>query len=156
LKDWYAESINGKDTEFTYQVKEVEQEYNQFSKSVPYQIHPTTTTHSKLINTQEIALLFQESEEQALEQEIKKIEKEINQPLTDELKKLVSNFIQTYKERERGNKEIAKKDIKKLKEKLREEKFSDENIKKIIDYCDRLVKLEQERLQANIEINTNK
>jgi hypothetical protein len=131
--------------------------YNHWSQTIPYQIPPTETTRSKLINTQEISRLFQNSEKQALELEIKKIEQEINQPLTNEQKELVSNFVQTYKKRERGNKEITKKDIKNLKEELRAEKLTEENIVKIVDYCGRLIKaeqqLEQEQFQAQVEIN---
>jgi len=156
INDWYLEVVYRKDTCFCQQYLGIREEYNTFSQTTPYQVPPTVNIHSKLINTKQIAQLFQESEEQAPELEIKKIEQEINQPLTGELKVLVSNFLQIYKKRERGSKEVTKKNIKELKEKLRAEKFEDKNIEKIIDYCSRLVKLEQEQLQAQVEINTNK
>ncbi|CAG8575920.1 6596_t:CDS:2, partial [Ambispora leptoticha] len=38
--------------------KETEQEYNTFSQSTPYQIHPTAITTSKLINTKKISELI--------------------------------------------------------------------------------------------------
>ncbi|CAG8612026.1 16107_t:CDS:2 [Cetraspora pellucida] len=126
----------------------MEEECNTFSQNTPYQIHPTAITASKLINTKEIAELFQESEEQALEKELKKIEQLINQSLTNEQKELVSKFLQTYKKRERENKEITKKDIKNLKEKLRAEGLTDKDIEKIVDYCKRKeIKMEDEEFE---------
>jgi hypothetical protein len=81
--------------------EESEEAIKEFRKLLsPIKIHDGKAHYSKLLidtNTKEIARLFQVSEEQALEQEIKKIEQEINQPLTDELKKLISDFIQTSK-----------------------------------------------------------
>ncbi|CAI2161629.1 15280_t:CDS:2 [Funneliformis geosporum] len=73
------------------------EEYNTFSQNTPYQIHSIATTTSQLINTQQIAQLFQEAKQQALAQELKHIEALIDQPLTDEQKELVSDFIQTKK-----------------------------------------------------------
>nr|CAG8443407.1 13415_t:CDS:10 [Entrophospora candida] len=86
-----------KKTLFYQQYQAIKDEYNAFSQDTPYKIQSTTITHSQLINTQQIVQLFQESQEQAIKKEIKKIEREINQPLTDEQKKLVSDFIQTKK-----------------------------------------------------------
>jgi predicted hydrolase (HD superfamily) len=102
--------------------------------------------------------LFQEEERKALEKELKKMEKDTNQKLTDEQKKIVSGFIQACKKREKGDKQVTKKDIKSFKDRLKEENLEgkdDENIEKIINYCMRFVKLEQE-LEAHIEILTIK
>ncbi|CAI2162204.1 17139_t:CDS:2 [Funneliformis geosporum] len=116
------------------QYQTIKDEYNHFSANTLYRIYPQTITHSQPINTKQIAQLFKKSEEQALELEIKKIEQEINQSFTDKQKRLVSNFIQIYKKREKGNREITKKDIKNLKDELRENNFlDDEKIKKIVD-----------------------
>jgi len=119
------------------------------------------TVYSKPINTKEVAQLFQNSVEKALELEIKKIEQEINQPLTNELKKMVSDFIQARKKMTRDQKdEEAEDKAWELEDRLKEKGLSDENIEEIIKYCERLVKLDQqletEKLQANIEISTNK
>jgi len=112
------------------------------------------------MKTEKIAQLFQESEQQALEQELKKIEKEINQPLTYELKELVSDFIQVGKKmiKNKKDKEIGE-EIKELDKKLKEKDITKEKIQTIISYCKRFIEseqqLEQEQLQANIEIPTN-
>lgn len=151
------------DTLFFQQYQALELEYKTFSQNTPYQIHPSTITHSQLINTKEIARLFQESQQQALEQEIKKIERKINQPLTKELKTLVSDFIQAGKKMKKDKKDKeAREEIKKLDKKLREkweENDAKEKIQIIISYCERFIKsereLEQEKSQANIEIPTN-
>ncbi|CAG8546955.1 10861_t:CDS:2 [Paraglomus occultum] len=52
---------------------------------------------SSPINTKEIVLLSQKPEKRALEPELKKLEKEIDQPLTEEQKVLISDFIQARK-----------------------------------------------------------
>jgi ATP-dependent Zn protease len=136
-------------TKFKEQYEEVENDYNQHKQT--YQIHPNTITHSQPINTKQIAKLFQKFQSQALEQEIKKIEREINQPLTEELKRLVSDFIQTRKKMIKDENDKALE----LENQLLDEKgFPEEDIEKIIDYCKRLT-IEQEQLQANIEIPTN-
>jgi len=150
--------IRGKiNTSFYQQYQVIENEYNVFSQNTPYQIHPTVITTSRSISTQEIARLFQESQEQALEQEIKKIEKEIDQPLTEELRELVKNFIQARKimTKNESNKEAKDKALE-LEDQLLEEKdISQEKIDKIISYCKRLV-VEQNELQTQIEISANK
>jgi len=87
-----------------------------------------------------------------LELEIKKIEQEIIQPLTTELKELVSEFVQNHKKRLRGDKEARKK-IRELNGKL-EEKLTKYNVKKIIEYCEKFIDSE-EKLETNIEISTN-
>src|SRR6185312_10176834 len=71
------------DTQFYRQYKEIEEVglFNQTpSMSFSYQNHPQVTYTSKFINTKQIAKLFQESKEKALKEELKKIEREINQP----------------------------------------------------------------------------
>ena len=154
---WYEEIVikNKEKTEFCHQFQVIWEEYSLFSQYTPYQIHPNITTHSRAINTKEIAQLFQESEKQALELELEKIEKEINQSLAEEQKKLVSDFIQTHKRKlkDRKDKEARSK-FKELKEKLKEQGLADENIEKIIKYCERFIETE-EQLQANMEMPTN-
>ncbi|CAG8685255.1 8185_t:CDS:2, partial [Ambispora leptoticha] len=88
----------------------------------------------KPIKTKEIAKLFQNSKKQALGREIKKIEKEINQSLTDELKELVSDFIQARKQMVKNeNYEEAKGKALELEDQLLDEKgLEEENIEKII------------------------
>jgi hypothetical protein len=133
-----------------------EEEYDKWSKSIPYKIPSKTITTSQLINTKQIVQLFQESKDkEALELEIKKIEKEIDKTLTEEQKELVSNFIQNRKKmkKDRTDKD-AKKEAGKLEEQLEATGFSDETIEKIIKYCERFVKAEKE-LEASIEIPTN-
>jgi len=159
LNDWYNEFIHKKDIEFYRQYQEVESKYEQFFKNIPHRAYPKTTTASQLINTKQIARLFQESEEQALAEELKKMEREINQPLTKELKEVVSDFIQVHKKRLKNKKDKeARTKIKELKEKLEKNNLSEENIEKIIKYCERFFKEEKEleQLLVNIEIPTNK
>lgn len=160
---WWEEINYGnkKYPEFYCQYQALKQEYNTFSLNTPYRIHPTTITTSKLINTQEIIRIFQESEQKALEQEIKKMEKEIGKSLAEQQKKLVSDFIQTRKIiiKDKENEEAEDK-VWDLEDKLKEKGLSGENIEKIIRYCERFIESEQqlkrEVLQANIEIPTNK
>jgi len=163
LGAWKNEIFNKKNTQFYQQHQTTEKEYKHFSKNISYKIHPTAVLTSKPINTKVIARLFQKSEEQALELETKKIEKEINQPLTNELKELVSKFIQAGKQMKKDKKDKeARKEIKKLDKKLREKWGKDvakEKIQIIINYCERFIKAEQElegELQVNIETPTNK
>ncbi|CAG8677681.1 5018_t:CDS:1, partial [Paraglomus occultum] len=132
-------------------------EHDQVVQNTLYKMYPNAVVCSELINTRQIAQLFQESEEQALKEEIKKIEQEIDQTLTDELRNLVSDFIQARKKMVKSESyEEAKKESEKLEDQLLDEKgLMEENIEKIIDYCKRLA-VEQEKLQANVEINTNK
>jgi hypothetical protein len=109
-------------------------------------IHPDAITYSQPINTQEIVRLFQELQEQeAIELELKKIEKEIKKNFDDELKILVSDFIQVHKKRMKGNKEVRKK-IKELNAKL-EKEITKESIEMITNYCERFIKAEQDQLQ---------
>lgn len=138
---------------FNQQCQMIENEYDNFSKTTLYRIHPTTITTSKPINTKEIARLFQESKEkEALELEIKKIEREVDQPFTVEQKELVEEFIQVHKKRLKNKKDKeARKKIKELKEKLEKKDLSEENIEKIIKYCERF----DLELQVQVEIPTN-
>ncbi|CAG8748756.1 17400_t:CDS:1, partial [Cetraspora pellucida] len=48
------------DTEFSRQLQEIEQKYNNFSQTTPYQIHSNVITTSKMIDTKEISRLLQE------------------------------------------------------------------------------------------------
>ncbi|CAG8465108.1 11362_t:CDS:2 [Cetraspora pellucida] len=133
---------------FARQVQEAEE----FNQTLPdeiryprYEVSPRIDYTSQLINTKEIAQLFQESKKQALELEIKKIEQEIKQPLTSELKELVGSFIQARKEmiKNEGDEEAKKKALE-LEDQLLDEKgLFEENIEKIIDYCKRLNITEQ-------------
>jgi serine/threonine protein kinase len=159
---FYSEKLSLKEafsikenTEFYQQYQEIKDKYNQFSQNTPYKFSSLSVTHSQLINTQEIARLFQASQEKALKEEIKKIEREINQPLTDEQKKLVSNFIQVKKLTIKDEADESTEDQAwDLEDKLKEQDLTDENIEKIMKYCERFVKAEQQ-LEANIEIPTN-
>jgi len=73
---------------------------------------------------------------------------------------LVSEFIQKHKQRlkDRKDKEARSK-FKELKEKLEDQGLAEENIEKIIKYCERFIQaekgLEQEQLQANMEMPTS-
>jgi len=158
INSWDKEVKAQGNTLFYYQYQAIKDEYNSWSQSTHYHIHPNAITTSRLINTQEIARLFQESEEQALEQEIKKIKREINQPLTEELKELIKDFIQARKKmlKDENNKEAKDKALA-LEDQLLDEKgLPEEDIEAIIDYCKRFVEakqqLEQEQLQTNMEI----
>ena len=164
LSDWYLGT--GKNSFFSSQFIQQLQEVQKYNQELPeeircprYKTHSRTTYTSKLINTKQIAQLFQESEEQALELEIKKIEQEINQQLTDELKELVSDFIQAVKKMEKKDKS-ARGRVKELKKELEKKEITKEKVEKIILYCERFVEseneLEKERqeLQAQVEINT--
>jgi hypothetical protein len=142
-----------------HQYKEAERLYKEEEKlgKVPvlYQTPPNAIHHSKAINTKKIAQLFQESKKQALELEIEKMEREINQSLTEEQKELVSKFIQARKKmkKDKSDKDV-KKEAGKLEEQLEEKGLSDESIDKIIKYCERFIIAEQ-LLESNIEIPTN-
>jgi len=162
LNDWFDDgeiirpSIK-KDTEFIQQYQALLPEIDSLPTKPLFNHSPDKYT-SKLLDTKQIAQLFQESKEkEALKEELKKMEKEIDQPLTGEPKELVSEFIQAHKKRLKGDKEARKK-IKELNGKL-EEKLTKENIEKIIEYCERFIDLEQqleeEKLETNIEIPTN-
>ncbi|CFW93055.1 putative Non-specific protein-tyrosine kinase [endosymbiont DhMRE of Dentiscutata heterogama] len=48
------------ETQFSQQYQEIEKEYNTFSQTTPYQIHPTAITTSRLINTKEITQKLQQ------------------------------------------------------------------------------------------------
>jgi len=145
--------------EFTSQLRERELEYNRLLQTVPYRISLSATTHSQPINTAEIARLFQESEEQAIKVEISKIEKEINKSFTDKEKELVKEFIQNKKKllKDEENDELMD-NVGELKTKLKEESFSREDMGKVIEYCERFIKSEQEldqdQLQVQVEIPT--
>ncbi|CAI2164578.1 18997_t:CDS:2 [Funneliformis geosporum] len=82
-------NINQNNVEFASQVQEIEEEYSHWSQNTPYYIYCNMVTTSRPINTKEIVQLFQKSKKRALEQELKKIEKEISQPLTEEQKELI-------------------------------------------------------------------
>jgi hypothetical protein len=106
----------------------------------------------------------QESNRQVLELEIKKIEKEIDQLLTDEQKELVKEFIKVNQKAIKNKEDKiarnnAEESEEKLKKKLKETNFSKEDIKKVIHRCEKLVDSEQkvvrEKLETNVEI-TNK
>jgi len=133
------------------------QDAEEYNKSLPVGVRLPKYEiiyHSKLINTKEIAQLFQKSEEQALELEIKKLSKEINQPLTGELKELISNFIQARKMIKNGSEEARDKALK-LEDQLLEEKdLPQEKVDKIISYCKRFVDLEQQVVMDTDEPNT--
>lgn len=160
INNW-SNREDARDVTFYHQYLKIINEYNRFSENNPYKLPFSAVTHSKPINTKEIAKLFQESEEKALKEEIKKIEQIINQPLTDELKELVSNFIQTRKTtiKDKENEEAEDK-VWELEGKLKEKDLTDENVKKIIKYCERFIKAERELraravTQAQVEIPTN-
>ncbi|CAG8821257.1 1132_t:CDS:2, partial [Gigaspora margarita] len=129
---------------FLTQYQALKDEYNHFSQTTPYQIHPTAILTSKPINTKQIAQLLQnpDQQQQALELEIKKLEKEIGRQFTKEQKELVKEFIS-----------IKKKIAEELEDKLNEKEILEEDVNEIILYCDRLIeKLEGLQLQAQVEI----
>lgn len=56
LWDWcWIIDDEKKDDKFYQQYKEIEAEYNKFSQSSPYKLHPTAVTYSKPINTKKIS-----------------------------------------------------------------------------------------------------
>lgn len=151
ISDLTNEIEDKKRLNLPYQFQELESEYNHWSKNTPYQIHPTAVTTSELIK------LFQNPDDNVLELELKKIEEEIEKPLTDKQKKRVNDFIQTRKEmtKNENDKEMKGKALA-LEDQLLEEKdLSQEEINIVIKYCERFVN-KQEQLQANIETTTNK
>ncbi|CAG8449658.1 11233_t:CDS:10 [Racocetra fulgida] len=86
------------------------------------------------------------SQSAKINEQIKEIETELKtlkEPLEDELTELVEKFIETKKKtvKDKSNKK-AKKEIEELYEALEEKSFSEENIEKIIRYCERLIDLE--------------
>ncbi|CAG8574996.1 10835_t:CDS:2 [Ambispora leptoticha] len=150
-------------TPFYQQYQALVGEYHTFSQNTPYQIHPTAITTSRMIDTKQIVQLLQDptKQQEALELELKKLENEINKSFTDELKELVSNFIQVMKKMKKDKKDKeARNKVKELDKKLREKDITKEKIQVIINYCERFIKseqeLEQEQFQANIKIPTNK
>jgi len=135
-----------------------------YSKSnSTYQIHLNAITHSKLINTKQIAQLLQnpDQQKQALELELKKMEEEVNKSFTSEQKELVSGFIQNQKKLIENKKDKkARSEVKKVEKQLEKEGFADEEMEKIIKYCKKVVNLvhqleEQEKLQTQIEVSNN-
>ncbi|CAH1757581.1 15537_t:CDS:2 [Entrophospora sp. SA101] len=59
--DGWIDYDNGcvkEDTQFYLRYQEIEQEYNTFSQNTPYQIHPTATLTSKMIDTKQITKLL--------------------------------------------------------------------------------------------------
>ena len=118
--------------------------------------------NEKFYNTKQIVQLFQNpaKQQEALELEIEKLEKEIKQTFTEEQKELVKEFVQVKKKLidDEENEELMNY-IKKMKQEMKEKGFSRENIEKIISYCERLVKsvhqLEEE-LQVQVEVPPKK
>lgn len=80
----------------------------------------------------------------------------INQKLTDNLKELIANFIQAKKNsiKDQFNEGLEEKSWD-LEKKLEEQNFSDESIGIITKYCERFTDLENQQLEANIEIINN-
>lgn len=174
IKGWIKEIEYEKNTEFYEQYQEIKKEYNHFSQNTPYQIHPTATTTSKLINTKKIAELLKnlsKSEENSSQltkvkttKQIKEIEKrleELKNSLDSELTELVDKFAEAKKKliKNKKNKEI-KVEVRNLGKQLEEKGLSEEKFDEIIRHCENLVELEQqlekEQLQTNIEIPAKK
>ncbi|CAG8630865.1 12483_t:CDS:2, partial [Cetraspora pellucida] len=119
----------------------IEAEYNTFSQNTPYQVRANTVT-SKLIDTKQIIRLLQNPDQQqeALAKELKKLEKEIDQPLTDELKEFIKIKKQSLKNRE--DKKV-KREAGGLKEQLlKKEVLSEEKMNEVIRYCERFNQIE--------------
>lgn len=141
-------------------------EFNRVKVTNEYKFDPKTMT-SKMISTKEIVQLLQDpkKQKQALEQEIKKMEKEIGKSFTDEQKELVKEFIKaSQKATKNQTDEVARDEVEeledKLEKKLKETDFSRKDIKKVTDHCERLVELvekqlEKLQLQSQIEVPTN-
>ncbi|KLL04558.1 MAG: hypothetical protein MRERV_18c015 [Mycoplasmataceae bacterium RV_VA103A] len=157
IHGWVDEVRNEKNTFFKLQYQETVEEYNQWAYSVPYKIHPGTITHSQLINTKQIVQLLQDptKQQEALELELKKIEKRISKTLTDEQKELIKELFQVKKRLAEESKENEKEALD-LEDKLIDKGLSEEDVNEIIIRCDKIVKeLEKLQLQANIEVHTN-
>ena len=149
-------------------------EYDHFSQTAPYQIHSNAITTSQLINTQQIGELLKKSSKTEegsshltkIVEQVKEMEKEIKiikEHLSKEQVNIVEEFISFNKKlkKDSDNKE-ARTRVNELDERLLEnEIISEEEMKQLMLYCEKLVELEQQtekqgQLQANIETPTNK
>ncbi|CAG8438034.1 5992_t:CDS:10 [Scutellospora calospora] len=141
LRKW-QEEISFGNTEFTKQLQEVEK----FNQTLPdelrfpkYEIKQVYT--SRLLPTKEIAQLLKSSQE-----------------ITDELKKVVREFIQAKEkslkdEEDTKARNDARELEKKLEEELKKNNFETENMDEVIRYCEEVISSGQleEEFQAKIE-----
>jgi hypothetical protein len=164
LLDWQLEVTKNDNTEFIKQLKATEE----FNLTLPdsirypcYQIHSNNKYTSQPINTQHITKLLQNIQKQ---KEIKQVEeniKSIKSSLNSEEVELLDKFIEIKKEsiKDKEDKQI-KKQVRELKKQLEGKVLSEEKTNEIICCCEKLValeqQLEQEQLQAQVEIPTNK
>jgi molecular chaperone DnaK (HSP70) len=130
------------------------------------------STYSTLVNqssttlvlaTKQIAQLLQDptEQQQALDLEIKKLEKETGKSFTEEQKELIKKFTNASQEatKDKDNEE-AKNDVEELEDELKKElkktNFSREDVKKVIHHCERLIELVQQtkenQFEAQVEI----
>lgn len=160
-------SYHKKDFEFIRQREEIESEYNQWSQNTPYRIHPNTVTASKPINSEKISKLVRNLPKSSF-QSTKSLERisgelgSLKESLAGkEVVNLFEEFIQARKNmiKNKKDKEVKNK-VKELDKKMKENGLTKEKIEEIVRYCEKLVnleqQLEQEQLQAQIEINANK
>ena len=165
IENWYKydEEINigelEEDTEFYRQYQTIEEEYNTFSQTTPYKIHPTTVLCSKPIDTKQITELLKNlpKTEQTSSQLTKIIEqikekeeeiKELKKSLSGELTELIDKFIEVQK---KPIKDGKSEEIIKLKEKMKEKGLSRKKRDEFIRYCEDLTKLEQQKQQMEEE-----
>ena len=174
LKEWWEEDKDEKDTKFTSQLREIKIYNQNLPKEVrikKYKISSRNVFHSQPISTKEISELLKKlqlndensSHLTEISEQIKSIKKEIStfkEPLDNEKKELVDNFIGIKKQslKDENNEELRNK-VWKLEEELEEQGLVTQDLEKLIKVCERINELEQqqietEQLQTNIEIPT--
>ena len=134
-------------------------------KSPPYYTHSRATYISRLLCFKDLPQPCNNPSQQwqtatLLTLQIRGTEEEIKllkESLNNGLKGLVDQFIEVKKQtlKNKANEELEK-NAWDLEDKLEEKNLSREKIDEIIRRCEDLVKLEQEQLQAQVEIPTNK
>ncbi|CAG8546987.1 39214_t:CDS:10 [Gigaspora margarita] len=88
---------------------ESEQEYNTFSQSTPYQIHPTATTTSKMIDTKQIITKLQQIDTKELITQLKDIKKFLQPTIPIEELEEKDTDIRLIRLLKRGHKYTKKK-----------------------------------------------
>lgn len=170
IKGWWEEVKDKKNTDFYWQFKESENEYNSFSQIIPYRFHSQTIYTSRLLDLSKLpqhqGILSHEWQTSTLLnlQQFQEIEEEIKflkEPMEDELVKLIDSFIQSWKKmaKNKEDKQLREK-AGELEEQLEAKGLSEEEMNKIVRCCEKLVelekKMEKEQLQTNIEIPAKK
>ncbi|CAG8604804.1 18273_t:CDS:2, partial [Racocetra persica] len=126
IVNWQKEVEEKNNTEFYQQYQTIKKEYDAFSQTTLYQIHPQAVTTSKLINTKIITqLLQQQKTEQSCSAMSKSISLDLNQ----------------IGEQQASNQEI----LQELKERIERQKSSEKEAKVIS------LKIQEEKLSAQLD-----